>query len=208
MQPLRDQPFRSIYTFGEFTLDTANFRVLKGGEQQKMTPRAFEVLLLLVENTGRVVSKQEIFDGVWGETFVTDNALTRMVKEVRQVLGDNAESPVYIETVPKRGYRFLLPVARMESSRVGPQDVMTYQRVSVEEEIIEVDDSDDVEHAADRSARFHPSEEPKALPPAARAPFAPWWIWALAALGLLAVAGFGIYRYVPAGGAGGCRGRR
>jgi DNA-binding winged helix-turn-helix (wHTH) protein len=54
-----------------------------------------------------VVSKQELFDEVWKESFVTDNALTRMVKEIRQVLGDDADAPRYIETIPKRGYRFI-----------------------------------------------------------------------------------------------------
>lgn len=142
MQPLNDQPVAKTYKFGDVTLDLLNFRLLKDGEPSRITPRAFEVLRYLVENSGRVVSKQEIFDNVWGDSFVTDNALTRMVREVRQALGDNAESPSYIETVPKRGYKFLMPVKTSEVYN-GPEAInATYQRVSVEEEFIEVDDDD------------------------------------------------------------------
>jgi DNA-binding winged helix-turn-helix (wHTH) protein/Tol biopolymer transport system component len=139
MQPTENKPLIYLYEFDEFTVDLANFRVLKSDEPLKITPRAFEVLLYLVRNAGRVVGKQELFDNVWGESFVSDNALTRMVKEIRQVLGDNAESPTYIETIPKRGYRFLAPVssvATQEASEIGA----VFQRVSVEDEVIEIDD--------------------------------------------------------------------
>ncbi|HEX3100237.1 MAG TPA: winged helix-turn-helix domain-containing protein, partial [Pyrinomonadaceae bacterium] len=72
-----------------------------------LTPRAFDVLLFLIKNGGRVVEKQEIFDEVWKDIFVGDNALTKVVKEIRHALADDAGNPHYIETVPKRGYRFL-----------------------------------------------------------------------------------------------------
>jgi TolB-like protein/Flp pilus assembly protein TadD len=80
---------------------------MKAGVAKKITPRAFEVLLYLLKERGRLVEKQELFEAVWKESFVTDNALTRMVKEIRQVIGDAADAPRYIETVPKRGYRFI-----------------------------------------------------------------------------------------------------
>ena len=97
----------TVYQFDNVRVDCRDFRVSKNGELRHITPRAFEVLLYLVENAGRVVGKQELFDEVWKENFVTDNALTRMIKEVRQVIGDEADAPRYIETVPKRGYRFI-----------------------------------------------------------------------------------------------------
>src|SRR6478672_4241329 len=93
--------------FGDITIDRENFRVRKNGLDVALTPRAFDVLAFLIDKGGRVVDKQEIFDGVWKDTFVTDNALTKIVKEIRKALGDNAGNPRYIETVPKRGYRFL-----------------------------------------------------------------------------------------------------
>lgn len=96
-----------VYEFDNVKIDCQNFQVLKNGELRRITPRAFEVLIYLIQNGGRVVGKQELFDEIWKETFVTENALTRMVKEIRQVLGDDADAPRYIETVPKRGYRFI-----------------------------------------------------------------------------------------------------
>jgi TolB-like protein/DNA-binding winged helix-turn-helix (wHTH) protein/Flp pilus assembly protein TadD len=103
------------YLFDDVEVDRAAVRVQKGGSPRKITPRAFEVLVYLLEHSGRIVEKQELFDQVWGERFVTDNALTRIIKEVRQVIGDDADRPRYIETVPKRGYRFIAEVTRVEA---------------------------------------------------------------------------------------------
>ena len=97
----------NIYRVGDLTIDAENFRVRQNGQSVALTPRGFDVLLLLVKNAGRVVEKQEIFEAVWKETFVSDNALTKIVKEIRHALDDDASRPRYIETVPKRGYRFI-----------------------------------------------------------------------------------------------------
>jgi Tol biopolymer transport system component/DNA-binding winged helix-turn-helix (wHTH) protein len=104
----------SEYRFADITIDTADFRVRKADETQKITPRAFEVLLYLIENRGRTVEKQEIFEKIWRDQFVSDNALTRIVKEIRQTIGDAASAPRFIETVPKRGYRFIAEVEETE----------------------------------------------------------------------------------------------
>ena len=102
------------YEFDDVFVDSANFRVQKGGAIRALTPRAFDVLVFLVEHQGRVVEKKELFEQVWKESFVTDNALTRIVKEIRQTIGDDAEAPRYIETAPKRGYRFIATVESCE----------------------------------------------------------------------------------------------
>src|SRR5690349_12076887 len=94
------------YCFDDVIVDLNNFRVLKGDEPRALEPRAFNLLVYLIENRGRVVEKQELFEQVWKETFVTDNALTRAIKQIRSAIGDEAAAPRYIETVPKRGYRF------------------------------------------------------------------------------------------------------
>jgi DNA-binding winged helix-turn-helix (wHTH) protein len=96
--------------FDDVKVDCANLRVHKGGSPRKITPRAFQVLAYLLEHHGRIVEKQELFDEVWKERFVTDNALSRIIKEIRQVIGDDADEPRYIETIPKRGYRFIAEV--------------------------------------------------------------------------------------------------
>ena len=109
------------FQFGDITVDARAFHVERGGIPLAITPRAFDVLLFLLRNGGRIVEKQEIFDAVWRDSFVTDNALTRVIKEIRHGLGDDAASPRFIETVPKRGYRFIAPVAVSELSALPPQ---------------------------------------------------------------------------------------
>src|SRR5262249_44942644 len=92
------------------------FRIQKGGRVLALAPRAFDVLAYLIEHRERAVDKQELFTQIWKDTFVTDNALTRAVKEVRRVVGDDADSPRYLETIPKRGYRF---IAELRDAPVG-----------------------------------------------------------------------------------------
>jgi TolB-like protein len=108
------------FQFADVVVDCARFAVLKGGRAVKITPRAFEVLLYLIRQPGRVVGKQELFEQVWKEAYVSDNALTRMIKEIRHVIGDDANAPRYIETVPKRGYRFIGAVQETTTERALP----------------------------------------------------------------------------------------
>jgi len=112
----------SEYKFADVVVDTADFRVRKSDAPQKITPRAFEVLRYLIENRGRVVEKQEIFEQIWREQFVSDNALTRIIKEIRQTIGDEAAAPRFIETVPKRGYRFVAEVEETEIQSAADDD--------------------------------------------------------------------------------------
>lgn len=112
----------SEYKFADVVIDRADFRVRKAEESRKITPRAFEVLLYLIAHRGRTVEKREIFEQVWRESFVSDNALTRIVKEIRQVIGDDANSPLFIETVPKRGYRFIAEVEETENKMPADED--------------------------------------------------------------------------------------
>lgn len=99
-----------LYRFDDVTVDTANFRVQKKGSTVTLTPRGFDVLRVLLEKGGTVVERRELFDEVWKDTFVTDNALSKVIKELRHALSDAADAPRYIETVPKRGYRFIAPL--------------------------------------------------------------------------------------------------
>ena len=97
----------NLYRFDDITVERENFRVQKNGQSVTLTPRAFDVLVFLLKNEGHVVEKQELFQQVWKDTFVSDNALTKIIKEIRHALEDSADHPRYIETVPKRGYRFI-----------------------------------------------------------------------------------------------------
>ena len=117
---------KEFFHFENIIVDSKDFRVTRAGEPVVLTPRAFDVLLVLLRNAGRVVEKQEIFESVWKDTFVTDNALVKIIKELRAALGDEADKPHLIETVPKRGYRFIANVTRDQPEAVSgepPVDV-------------------------------------------------------------------------------------
>lgn len=114
------------YEFDDVVVDSDGFRVLKGGEARPLTPRAFDVLLFLIEQRDRLVEKRELFDQFWSGSFVTDNALTRVIKEIRQAIGDDANAPRHIETIPKRGYRFIgqtLAAAAGQSFRAAANSI-------------------------------------------------------------------------------------
>jgi len=116
LQPTMTGKTPKTFRCGDLLVDCGNFRVHKSGKLRTLSPLAFDVLVLLIEQQGSLVTKQELFDTVWNETFVTDNALTRVIKEIRQAIGDEAYKPRYIETVPKRGYRFVADVAPVETA--------------------------------------------------------------------------------------------
>ena len=95
------------YAFGDYALDTGRVQLLRDGEPIALEPKAFAVLRLLAERAPHVVDKADIFAVVWKDTAVTDNALTRVVAQLRKALGDDARDPRYIATVSTRGYRLL-----------------------------------------------------------------------------------------------------
>jgi TolB-like protein/Tfp pilus assembly protein PilF len=100
----------STCSFDDVVVEIDNFRILKGNQAKTLEPRAFDLLIYLIEHRGRVIEKRELFEQVWKRSFVTDSALTQEIKQIRQAIGDNAVAPRYIETIPKRGYRFIAEV--------------------------------------------------------------------------------------------------
>src|SRR5919108_2411589 len=96
--------------FGPFRLDVVNRLLSRDGVELSVPPRAMGVLWVLVTNAGRVVSKQHLLEEVWRDAYVSDTSLAEAVSLVRQVLGDDPQQPTYIQTVPRRGYRFVAPV--------------------------------------------------------------------------------------------------
>ena len=99
------------YTFGPFRIDGAARVLTRAGEIVALTPKAVETLVVLVEHAGQVVTREELIERVWPDAFVEPNNLAQNVSTLRRVLGDDADCRTYIETVPKRGYRFLAPVS-------------------------------------------------------------------------------------------------
>ena len=101
---------RGAYQFGPFHLDVRERRLSRGGEVIPLRLKVFDTLLALVENAGRLVTKQELLDTVWPETTVEENNLNHNVSVLRKALGEKATGQQYIETVPRVGYRFAAPV--------------------------------------------------------------------------------------------------
>src|ERR1700735_1190185 len=96
--------------FGPFRLDAANHSLWRGSEKLAIPPKSFDVLRYLVENAGRLISQNELLEALWQETYVNPEVLRKYILEIRRALGDRASEPLYVETQPKRGYRFVAPV--------------------------------------------------------------------------------------------------
>jgi DNA-binding winged helix-turn-helix (wHTH) protein len=113
----------TAYRFGEFVLDLRAFRLVgDGGRHVVLEPKALDVLAYLAQRPGELVSKQDLIDAVWQGTAVGDNALTRVIAQLRRALKDDAREARYIQTVHARGYRFVAqptPVATIAGDQAG-----------------------------------------------------------------------------------------
>src|ERR1700756_2585985 len=110
------QQLKRLYTFGDFRLDCVSSLLIHKDQPVPLTPKVFDTLVLLVENAGRLVDKDEFMHRLWPDTFVGDDALTRNIYVLRKVLEETANGQEYIATVPKRGYRFVARVEEMVST--------------------------------------------------------------------------------------------
>lgn len=100
------------YVFAGFVLDVESGFLRCGEQEIPLQPKAFEVLTYLVERHGRVVTKAELSDAIWGATAVTDNSLAQCVKQIRRALADDSQQ--LIRTIARRGYMFSAPLAARE----------------------------------------------------------------------------------------------
>ena len=113
------------YKFGPYTLDPAAYRLLRDAEVVQLSPKIIDLLLYLVARQSALVSKEDLFKALWPDVAVTDNALTQAVSELRQALGDNSSKPVYVQTVARRGYRFIAPVTTTAPSATASAPTAT-----------------------------------------------------------------------------------
>ena len=120
-----------VYAFGPFRMEVAERRLLREDGEVALTPKAFDTLVALVENSGRLVPRDELLSIVWPDTYVGENVLAQNISTLRKALG--GEGPKLLETVPKRGYRFLGDVEDVGSDEVIVRE-RTRTRVVVEEE--------------------------------------------------------------------------
>lgn len=132
--PLKTQ---CLYEFGEFLFDPVEGVVRRNGEPLRLTPKAFHLLKILVENHGHLVEKDDLISAVWADSFVEDGNLTVSIAMLRKALGDNAGIPTLIETVPRRGYRFIAAVEMkpLEArSAGGASDIIAGQQKNLRKE--------------------------------------------------------------------------
>jgi len=104
------------YSFGEFTLDVPDRRLTRRASPVHLAPKTYDVLVVLIRRAGRLVTKRELLEGVWPDIFVDEGILTVHVAALRKAFGDRKQSPVYIETVSRSGYRFIAAVTHASAS--------------------------------------------------------------------------------------------
>jgi len=115
-----------LYEFGKFRCDPREHLLLCDGKPVSLSPKSFDILLALIRSNGRLLTKDELMRQVWPDSFVEEANLTVNISALRKVLGETAEGQQYIETVPKRGYRFVAPVVeRRDNGKSSPTAVTT-----------------------------------------------------------------------------------
>jgi DNA-binding winged helix-turn-helix (wHTH) protein/TolB-like protein/Tfp pilus assembly protein PilF len=165
-----------VYEFDEFRLDLKSRRLFRraSNELVPLTPKAVELLLFLVQNVGRILSKEELLDAVWENSFVEEANLSQTIFVLRKTLGENTKNPRFILTAPNRGYQFIAPV-----KEINADDEI------LEESFFPNNDSSKIQNSKFKIQNSNPKSQipnPKST-------------WFAAALILLI--GFGIYWFYP-----------
>src|ERR1700754_494528 len=110
-----------VFEFGPFRLDTVEKLFFKNGELVALAPKAFELLAILVKQSGHLVDKTDLLKEIWPDSYVEESSLTQNIYVLRKILSDGNSEQRYIETVPRRGYRFVADVHPVGLSAIGTQ---------------------------------------------------------------------------------------
>src|SRR4030095_14996106 len=147
-----NQPPRCFYLFDGFRVDTTERLLFKENREISLTPKVFDTLLVLLENSSHVLTKKELMEQVWPDSFVEENNLPQNISILRKALGEGNEGDPYIQTVPKRGYRF---VADVKTTGADEEETMIVRERTRARIVVERDDDE-------------PTRELKTLIPGAR----------------------------------------
>src|SRR5215475_11196422 len=112
-----------IYVFGPFRLEVAERRLLRDGDPVNLTPKNFDLLALLVENHGHLMEKDKLVKALWPDSFVEEANLNVNVSALRRALGESPTESQFIETVPRRGYRFVASVSESASTEQQKEEL-------------------------------------------------------------------------------------
>jgi DNA-binding winged helix-turn-helix (wHTH) protein len=175
-----------VYQFGEFILEPAQQRLRgTGGRPVALTPKAFDTLCCLVERSGELITKSELLERVWPNVVVEEAILARNVADLRKALGDDPNAPCFIETLPKRGYRFIARVAIVEAGGFGsapasgadrPRPVDTLQLVAESPARRATENMLDAPEFAPKHVRLR-AVLPWMIAALAVAAALAWWLW-------------------------------
>jgi DNA-binding winged helix-turn-helix (wHTH) protein len=111
-----ETPPHSRYQFGPFTLDLGSAELRKGSERRPLRPKCFDLLVYLIQHRGKLATKDELLEKIWSDAVVSEATLTRTVGSLRNALDDRADHPSFIETVSRRGYKFIGEVLEAEEN--------------------------------------------------------------------------------------------
>ena len=127
---------KQLYEFGPFCLDPAEHTLLRDGRPIPLRPKVFDILLVLVQNRGHLVDKEQLMSSVWTEQFVEEGNINKNISMLRQALGESDGGHRFIETVPKRGYRFVADVREVNDNTDAdlPIDSRRTSRIPAEED--------------------------------------------------------------------------
>ncbi|MCA1616990.1 MAG: transcriptional regulator, partial [Acidobacteria bacterium] len=153
---------KHLYEFGPFVLNPAEHTLLRDGQPLPLRPKVFDLLLVLVERHNHLIEKDELMSAVWPEQYVEEGNLNKTVSLLRLALGESVDGVRYIETVPKRGYRFAADVRKVCDNGDPELVVETHTRASL---VVE-EETDESAPAADGGARVGEADvaEPTKMP--------------------------------------------
>jgi DNA-binding winged helix-turn-helix (wHTH) protein len=139
------------FRFGPFSLDSRTRQLLRDGREVTLSPKAFQLLLLLVENRSRAMSREELHQQLWPSTFVLETNLAGLVAEVRRALKDTADTPTFVRTMHRFGYWFIGEVHQADASVESGGSAMKYWLVWAARQVPLTDGANIVGRGADAS---------------------------------------------------------
>src|SRR5918999_620138 len=131
---------KRLYSFDVFRVDARERLLFKGDREVPLTPKVFDTLLVLVENSSHVLTKKELMQQVWPDSFVEENNLAQNISILRKALGKGKEGEDYIQTVPRRGYRFVADVR----ATGGDEETMIVRERTRARIVVESTDEDEL----------------------------------------------------------------